>query len=72
LTGTVEFNGGPGTPLWFYDGGVFWVDRNFDKPGKYLATIKVRAGSLKPVTKLVRLVSRPSQHLSDHLPGRTK
>ncbi len=71
LTGTVEFDDGWDKALRFYDG-VFWVDRTFDKPGEYWATITVRAGSLKPVAKVIRIVSPPSQHLSDHLSRRTK
>jgi hypothetical protein len=58
LTGTVEFNDGR-SRLWIDSDGVFWLDRVFDKLGAYEGRIEVSAGSLPPVSRILKITCVP-------------
>jgi hypothetical protein len=65
LTGKVRFDDGEVYSLRIETDGIFWLDRVLDKPVEYRGTIEVRAGSLEPVSKILRISTMPVKARSE-------
>jgi hypothetical protein len=55
MTGAVRFNDGWSQRLWIDPDGLFEVERDFQRAGKYRGTIEVRADPLEPLSKTFQI-----------------